>query len=118
VLEQHQTWLKPTQVRELVEAYRAGATLRELSALFGLHEHTVSAHLERHGTERRVSRAKLSIADIEQASELYGSGLSWAAIGERFDVDPKTIGTWLKRAGVPMRPRKGGPPSETSGDLN
>lgn len=117
MLEQHQTWLKPAQVQELVEAYQAGATLRELSARFGLHERTVSAHLERHGVERRVSRPKLSCADIERAAELYRSGLSWAAVAEQFDVDPKPIGRWLKRAGVPMRPKQGGLPSKRSGDL-
>ena len=115
MLEQHQTWLKSEQVRELLAAYQAGSTLRELSARFGLHEHTVKPHLERHGIERRVSRAKLSPNDIERAGELYRSGLSLVSVASQFDVDPKTIGTWLKRTGVPMRPRQGGLPSKIPG---
>lgn len=113
-IRQVQVRLKPEQIEELVEAYRAGASLPELSARFGLNEHTAAEHLERHGIERRATRAKLSPEDIEKAAELYRSGLSWVAIAEQFDVDPKTIGTWLKRAGVPMRPRKGGPRSRTA----
>ena len=114
VLEQHQTWLKPEQVQELVDAYVGGAPVRELAARFGTERRTVSAHLERNGIERRVNRAKLSSADIEQAAELYCAGLSLASVAERFDVDPKTSGTWLKRAGVAMRPRQGGLPAKTA----
>lgn len=114
-IHQVQVRLKPDQIQELVEAYRAGATLPELSARFGLHEHTVTEHLKRHSIDRRVNGKKLSPEDIEKAADLYRSGLSWVAIAEQFDVNPQTIGTWLKRAGVPMRPRQGGPPSKAPG---
>jgi len=45
--------------------------------------------------------------DATEATALYASGLSLAAIGERFQVDRTTVGNALRRLGVQLRPRRG-----------
>ena len=40
-----QTFLSATQVDELVTLYQEGATAKDLAEHFGIHYHTVTAHL-------------------------------------------------------------------------
>jgi DNA-directed RNA polymerase specialized sigma24 family protein len=48
--------LSPTEVVELVAAYEAGVSQRELTRRFGLHEQTVRAHLRRQEVNLRSVR--------------------------------------------------------------
>jgi hypothetical protein len=58
---QTQRRLSAEQVDQLVAAYQAGKTVRELASQFDLHRTTVLAHLERQGVSRRASRRKLTV---------------------------------------------------------
>lgn len=40
---------------------------------------------------------------LEEARELYASGLSLAAVGERVYASSGTVGSWLARSGVTIR---------------
>jgi IS30 family transposase len=44
---------------------------------------------------------------LAHATDLYRQGLSAAAIGGQFGLDPSTVSRRLKRAGVVLRPRRG-----------
>lgn len=95
--------LSPDEVAELVDAYRHGAEMNELSRRYGVHRHTVDRHLERAGVSKR-QMTKMTPAKVEQAKELYGQGLSTNQIGKKFGISGSTVWKALKRAGVRMRP--------------
>lgn len=99
--------LSASEMAELVAACRGGGTVKGLAADYGIHHTTVSAHLERQGIRRR--RQGLRPEDTEEVARLYEAGWSSAKIGEKFSVDAYTPITALRRAGVVIRPRKGGP---------
>ena len=40
---------------------------------------------------------------LEEARELYASGLSTVAVGKRVGVSDGTVSSWLRRAGVKIR---------------
>lgn len=65
-------------------------------------------HLQRAGvTPARY--AGFQEDEMATARELYESGLSLAAVGERLGADASTIRRYLAEAGVPIRPRRGWP---------
>jgi hypothetical protein len=67
---------------------------------------TVPRLLERgEGVPRRGR--PLSLAQIEQATELYATGLSLVSVGKQLGCDGSTIHLALRKAGVPMRDRQG-----------
>jgi transcriptional regulator of aromatic amino acid metabolism len=43
--------------------------------------------------------------DLEILTQLYGEGFTTRQLGEKWDVAPTTIGVWLKKAGVKMKPQ-------------
>lgn len=47
-------------------------------------------------------------ASVREAIDLYRSGLSIAAVGSRMGYSDGAIWRWLKNAGEPRRPRRGG----------
>jgi hypothetical protein len=91
----------------LVAAYRAGRSLRDLAAEFGVHRRTVAALLESRGVPRRVNLRKLTADDVTDASHRYRAGDSLATIGDVCGVDAETVRRELVRAGVAIRRRRG-----------
>ncbi|MFV0316457.1 MAG: hypothetical protein ACK5O2_05775, partial [Microthrixaceae bacterium] len=61
--------LEASQVKRLVEGSEQGATLAELAGWFGVHQRTVSAHLDRRGTARRSST--WDDATLRRAAQAY-----------------------------------------------
>lgn len=94
--------LTPAEVTELVEAYRRGASVRELARQYGTHRHTVDRHLERAGVVKRPV-VKMTAAKISRAKELYAQGWSTQRIGRELEVSQGAVYKALKRAGVRMR---------------
>ncbi|MEV3869784.1 hypothetical protein [Streptomyces sp. NPDC049906] len=95
--------LSPDEVTELVEAYRHGVEMNELSRRYGVHRHTVDRHLEGAGGAKRPM-TKMTPAKVEQAKELFEQGLSANQIGKKFGISGSTAWKALKRASVKMRP--------------
>lgn len=93
--------LRGQNVRDLVAAYEAGATLRQLADRFGVTRQTVSNLLKRNGVTPRWGR--LTSADVDEAERLYAQGLSLTRIGERLSVSDDTVRYQLKKRGVQMR---------------
>jgi biotin operon repressor len=99
------TRLPANQVAALVDGYRAGETVYELAARFGIHRATVSGHLHRQGVTLR--RQGLDVESIEHAVRLYKDGWSVARIGDRLGVDATTAWTAIKNQGTRMRDTHG-----------
>jgi lambda repressor-like predicted transcriptional regulator len=99
------TRLPANQVTALVDGYRAGETIYQLAARFGIHRATVSAHLHRQGITLR--RQGLNAEGVALAVGLYEDGWSVARIGHRLGVDPTTAWTAIKNQGTRMRDTHG-----------
>jgi len=70
-------------------------------ATYSLGKGTVLRLLREHGVQLRNHR--ITPAEVGQAIDLYGQGLSLAAVGARLGYNHGTIWLALKRAGVPRR---------------
>lgn len=71
---QVQRRISGADLNQLVTGYLAGATVYELAEQLGIHRHTVSEILERHGVARRYR--KVSPEQLALACSLYENGLS------------------------------------------
>ena len=88
-------------VAALLDDYRAGASVNDLAAQFGIHRATVAQHLHRNGVP--IRRRGLDDRQIDHAVHLYQQGLSLVRVGARLDVHAETIRQALRARGVPMR---------------
>jgi lambda repressor-like predicted transcriptional regulator len=102
--------LCPTEIGELIAAYRAGATINELADRYGLRSTTVAATLDRHHVERHHSESEWTSETLAAAADLYATGLSLAAVAGRYGIDAQTVANRFRRARIPTRPRRGWPP--------
>ena len=110
----HQRRLNEVELKELASLYRAGARIRELCTIFGIHRTTALAALERMGVSRRAHEVKLTGTRLDRAVELYADGLSLADVGSELRVDAATVRRALAGAGIASRPRRGWPCQQTS----
>jgi transposase-like protein len=85
--------LSPTDLDDLLDAYRAGATINQLAAEFGIHRTTVAGHLDRHGVPRHSEQTAWDDDALRRAAELYATGSSLADIAHRFGVDAQPTGS-------------------------
>ena len=60
------------------------------------------------GIKRRESVRKMTHCSVRQAAEHYETGESLKVVGVRFDVGARTLDREFKRAGIKVRPRRGG----------
>lgn len=98
---QMQNRLSDEATAELVEAYQAGALIKDLAGQFGIHRATASALLVRQGVTLRGRG--LTPAQVADASKLYCQGWSLARLGERFNVDGMTVRRHLVLTGIAIR---------------
>jgi DNA-binding CsgD family transcriptional regulator len=103
--KQVQKRLESAAVDELVAAYRAGLTLRELAARYGVHRNTVRHLVGCAGVTPRY-RA-LGPAEIAEATRMYASGMSLAAVGRLLGVHANTVRSALIKAGIRTRDSHG-----------
>jgi DNA-binding CsgD family transcriptional regulator len=97
--------LTEEQVQQLIEEYKAGATVYELGDRFGINRKTVGKILKRHGVTMRMQG--LSPSQIDEAARLYGEGISLARIAEKLDVTANTVHARLREREVRMRDTQG-----------
>jgi hypothetical protein len=77
--------------------------MKELASTFGIHRTTVTAHLHERVTLRGVEQL-----DAVEAARLYEEGWSSRQLAAKFGVSANTVLRFLRRAGVPIRPPRGG----------
>jgi transposase-like protein len=99
--------LRDREVDTLVEAYRAGKTIKQVAQQFGITRTTVMAHLDRRHVQRRLAAKQWDDATLAGAAASYAKGYSLAHIAHHHDLDPQTVANRLRRAGVAIRPRPG-----------
>ena len=99
--------LSPATVDDIVEAYRAGATISQFAVEFGIHRTTVAGHLDRRGIPRHNDHTAWGDGLLRQAAELYATGLSLADVAQQFGIDAQTVANRFRRAGVSVRSRRG-----------
>jgi DNA-binding NarL/FixJ family response regulator len=97
--------LSPKEIRAAVEAYKAGATAREIGERLGVDRRTISGHLKAVGVRLRLS--PLTPEEAAHAAHLYAGGLSMAQVGERLGRSNSLIRLTLKRAGIRSRDSHG-----------
>jgi transposase-like protein len=95
--------LSPAEVAELVDTYQAGASQRELTRRFGLHEQTVRAHLRRQGVTLRLQRVLTDTQEAEAVRLYVEEVWSLAELAARFEVGQTAIRSVLMRRGVARR---------------
>lgn len=86
---QRQVRLSEADIIKLVDDYRSGLTVMELSRRYGIHRTTVMDHLRRKGVPKQGP--KLTREQIAQAKYLRNLGMSYQKIGKIFGVDTETI---------------------------
>ena len=96
-----------TQIEELLQAYEAGATLRDLGNRFNQNRKALSRALERNGTPRRYRLISEDL--LLSARRAYESGTTLTEIGVELGVSRDTVRRSLLKAGVKMRPGRFGP---------
>ena len=99
--------LTQDQIDTLCDDFRAGASIAELARRHQLHRSTITHHLQEAGLKQPGRQYKLTDTQIQQAIQLYDSGLSLADVGHRLGVDAATIRNTFTRIKHPVRPRKG-----------
>ncbi len=86
---QRQVRLSEVDIIKLVDDYRSGLTVIELSRRYGIHRTTVMDHLRRRGVPKQGP--KLKREQITQAKYLRNLGISYEKIGAVFGVDGETV---------------------------
>jgi hypothetical protein len=97
--------LRSDEVDQLVIDYEAGVPINDLVARYRIDQSTVTQHVKRAGVRMRYP--KLVSQEIEEATGLYCSGLSLAAVGKHFGIDAYTVRRTLLKVGVQMRDHQG-----------
>jgi len=99
--------LSSKEVARLVARYEVGAKVRELASEFGVHKHTVSAHLVRQGVPTRIGGRVVDEAAALEILRFYTNGQTMDEIAaeiRRGAVDgvasAQTSERWLSRAGL------------------
>jgi hypothetical protein len=95
--------LRPAEVDELVAAYEARMTTRELGVQFGVWRGTVGRHLKARGVDTRASAIRPK--DVQEAANMYREGRTLNKLANRYEVGYNAIRVHLLVAGVVMRQR-------------
>lgn len=102
----------PQRDRELVALYKAGVTLRVITAQYRISIQTIYDALAR--LDERPIRAEVirhrRAEFVAQSVTLYGEGVPVPELADRLGVRPALVYRALQEAGIPLRPREGKPP--------
>jgi transposase len=88
-------------IAQLVAAYQAGATARQLTDRYSISKTSVQELLHEHGVV--VRRLGISDTEITEAVQHYGAGKSVAQVARAVNLSTSSVYDALKRAGVQMR---------------
>lgn len=95
--------LSPQTVERIVSAYRAGRSANRLGNDYSVSRAAIIRILRVRNVPLRYQPL---LADrLIEATRLYESGLSVAAVAASLDISPSTLGNALRASGVAMRDR-------------
>lgn len=93
--------LKPAEIDELVEQYRAGSSVYQLAERFGIHRITIGRHLRSRGID--TTAPALTEEQVREAVEHYADSWSCKKIAKHLGVGAETVRVSLAKAGVQLR---------------
>ena len=99
--------LTRAEIEQLIDQYRAGASIHELTRRYEVHRTTVIHHLDQAGIARRRVVRKMNDESVALAAVRYQQGASLAIVAGEFGVHQRTLAREFRRAGVAIRPRRG-----------
>lgn len=88
---------------ELVNLYKQGLSLPELSERFGIYYRTAAAHLNRRSVPSRPRG--LIEEQVPEAMRLYENGMTLTAVGLLFGVSQQAVRQAIAKRGITIRPR-------------
>jgi predicted DNA-binding protein (UPF0251 family) len=97
--------LSPSEVKDLVDAYKAGTTQVELSRRYGLHQQTVQRHLLKQGVALRSVRVLTDAQEAEAVRLYIEETWSLNEVAAKFGVSQSAIRNMLVRRDVARRPQ-------------
>jgi DNA invertase Pin-like site-specific DNA recombinase len=96
--------LSSDEVNELVQLRSDGTEINELAIKFGVNRDTVMRHLQNEGVpKQRWPGRTLTPECLQEAGQLYASGLSAIKVAQQFGVDRRYLRRVLPEAGFPLR---------------
>lgn len=89
----------PEQLNAMGASYEAGATLRALSARYGISESVVSRRLKAMGVAVRPTGRSWSITDelMNRGQALKDSGMTWAQVGKEVGIGWESLTAAMRR---------------------
>jgi hypothetical protein len=97
--------LRPETRQQFLNDYQAGVSANQLAVRYGLSRSSVRRLLQEADVPRRYQA--MTDAEVQQAVELYQSGLTLAEVAGKLDRPWSTVQTALtRRGGVVMRSRR------------
>jgi transposase-like protein len=99
--------LSASDVDDIGDAYVRGSSIDQLARSYGVNRTTIIKHLDNQGVPRRRVVRKMTDALVAEAAAKYRDGRSIATVADEFNVDSRTLGREFRKAGVPIRPRRG-----------
>jgi len=95
--------LDSREINDLADAYKAGASINDLAAQFGIDRSTILNHLNAMDIPRRYPA--LDPDQCEEVCRLYREGLNSTEIGQMFDVSADTVLRVIRKNGIIPRQR-------------
>jgi len=80
---------------------------RRLAQSHEVNRTTIITHLDQHGVARRRVVRKMTDVQVAEAAARYLECHSLAAGADQFNVNTRTVSREFRKAGVPIRPRRG-----------
>jgi DNA-directed RNA polymerase specialized sigma24 family protein len=96
--------MEPGEIDDLVEAYKAGTSIKDLADQFEIDRSTVLKKVQGMGIRRR--HPALDPEQCEDVCRLYDGGLNSTEIGQMLDVSADTVLRALRRARIRIRNRE------------
>jgi AraC-like DNA-binding protein len=106
-LHQVQRRLSASDIDQICASYANGKSIDELARSHRVNRTTIITHLDTQGVPRRRVVRKMTDAQVAEAALIYRDGHSLMTVADRFHVDTRTLGREFRKAGVPIRPRRG-----------
>ncbi|WP_373084168.1 hypothetical protein [Sneathiella sp.] len=100
-ISQQQKRLNEGQINQVVNSYRAEATVYKLAEEFECHRNTTSSHLKTNKAVMRLTPP--STNQIDEMVRLYKSGLSLAKVGSRIGFPTQSVVRYLRERSVMSR---------------
>jgi lambda repressor-like predicted transcriptional regulator len=99
--------LSRAEIEYLIQLRRDGVSIDALARTYRVHRTTVIHHLDQADIARRRVVRKMTDESVAFAAARYEQGASLAVVAREFEVHQRTLARELRKAGAPIRLRRG-----------